>query len=190
MLPIERQQQILTWLQKEGSLKVSEISNRLDVSEMTVYRDLKPLLEKGEVQKTSKGISLGHQMDTSATANACTYCYKTNRSRLSVQLITKQQSVEHTCCPHCGLLRYDDIKDEVSQILCNDFLQDTTISAKMATFLLNPDINLNCCHPQVIAFGSLKQAQRFQKGFGGTIFSFNEAIDAIKNEMNHGCNCQ
>ncbi|WP_221563364.1 DeoR family transcriptional regulator [Alkalihalobacillus sp. TS-13] len=189
MLPIERQQQILTWLQQEGSLKVSEISNRLDVSEMTVYRDLKPLLERGEVEKTSKGISLGQQT-TAPTINACTYCHKTDRTRHSVQLITKHQTVENTCCPHCGLLRYEDIKEEVSQILCSDFLQDTTISAKMATFLLKPNINLNCCHPQVIAFGSLKQAQQFQKGFGGELYSFTEAIDAIENEMNHTCNCK
>ncbi len=45
MLPIERQQQIVTWLEQEGTLRVLDISQRLKVSDMTVYRDIKPLIE-------------------------------------------------------------------------------------------------------------------------------------------------
>ena len=46
MLPIERQKQILDWLSKEGNLTITEISKRLNVSEMTIYRDIKPLVEE------------------------------------------------------------------------------------------------------------------------------------------------
>jgi DeoR/GlpR family transcriptional regulator of sugar metabolism len=157
MIPIERQQQILTWLEKEKTLRVSEISKRLGVSEMTVYRDLKPLIDQQKVVKTSKGISLAPQ--TSVSSNTCSYCFKNSTTKLSVQIIKSNLQVEHTCCAHCGLLRYKDIEKEVSQIICRDFLKDTTISAKMATFLINPDLDLNCCHPQVIAFESFKQAK-------------------------------
>lgn len=37
MLSIERQQQILIWLEQEETLRVLDISKRLEVSEMTVY---------------------------------------------------------------------------------------------------------------------------------------------------------
>ncbi|MFC3882403.1 DeoR family transcriptional regulator [Bacillus songklensis] len=181
MLPVERQQQILTWLEQEGTLRVSDISKRLKVSEMTVYRDLKPLIEEQKVFKTSNGITLTAQNYISS--NRCSYCYKDSNTRLSVQLIKKNQQVEHACCSHCGLLRFQSIEDTVSQIICRDFLRDTTISAKTATFLLYADIDLNCCQPQVIAFESLKQAKQFQLGFGGKIHSFKEAIQAIKIEM-------
>lgn len=183
MLPIERQQHILTWLEQEGTMRVSEISKRLEVSEMTVYRDLKPLIDQNKVLKTSKGIALVTQAFQSGN-NRCSYCHKELNTRMSVQLIKKNQHVEQTCCPHCGLLRFRDIKNDVSQIICQDFLKDTTISAKTATFFLNANIHLNCCEPQVIAFESLKQAKQFQKGFGGTIFGFEEAIEAITLEMN------
>jgi DeoR/GlpR family transcriptional regulator of sugar metabolism len=185
MIPIERQQQILTWLEKEKTLRVSEISKRLGVSEMTVYRDLKPLIDQQKVVKTSKGISLAPQ--TSVSSNTCSYCFKNSTTKLSVQIIKSNLQVEHTCCAHCGLLRYKDIEKEVSQIICRDFLKDTTISAKMATFLINPDLDLNCCHPQVIAFESLKQAKQFQLGFGGEIMNFIEAINSITEEMDRIC---
>lgn len=187
MLPIERRQRILTWLQQEESLRIAEISNRLNVSEMTVYRDLKPLIDEKKILKTSNGITLS--VESYASTNTCTYCYKPTNSRLSVQLIKNNQQVENTCCAHCGLLRYQDIAEEVAQIICQDFLKDTTISAKMATFLLNADLSLNCCQPQVISFDSLQQAEKFQKGFGGNIYSFEEAMGAIHKEMNGQTHC-
>jgi len=55
MLPIERKQQILTWLQEEETLRVAEISERLEVSEMTVYRDIASLVKEQKVLKTSNG---------------------------------------------------------------------------------------------------------------------------------------
>ena len=42
MLPIERQKLILEWLGEEGTLSIVEISKRLYVSEMTIYRNIKP----------------------------------------------------------------------------------------------------------------------------------------------------
>jgi DeoR family transcriptional regulator, copper-sensing transcriptional repressor len=182
MLPIERQQQILTWLEDEGTLRVSDISSRLGVSEMTVYRDLKPLLESNKIKKTSNGISAVIQ-DEPSWKNRCVYCLKPATNRKSVQLIKADHTIEQTCCPHCGLLRYQDIENEVAQIMCRDFLTDVTISGKTATYLIDADLNLNCCQPQVIAFDSPKQASQFQKGFGGTLHSFHEAISFISKQM-------
>lgn len=187
MLPIERQQQILAWIEKEGTLRISEISERLAVSEMTIYRDIKPLVEQQKIMKTSNGIALTPPLQSSTYA--CSYCYKESNTRHSVQIITIHQQVKHTCCAHCGLLYYSEIEEEVAQILCKDFLYDTTLSAKLATFIIGADLNLNCCHPQVIAFQSYYQAEQFQKGFGGDIYQFHDAIETIKQKMNGGCPC-
>lgn len=186
MLPVERKQKILLWLEQEGTLRVSDISKRLNISEMTVYRDLKPLIEDQRILKTSNGISLINKNDVSS--NNCTYCFKVSNTRLSVQLIKTNNQVERTCCPHCGLLRYHSIEENVSQIICRDFLRDTTISARTATYVLDAAIDLNCCKPQAIAFESRKQAEQFQLGFGGIVYSFHEAIQAIKSGMaSSGC---
>jgi len=189
MLPIERREQIVTWLKQEGALSISEISQRLKVSEMTVYRDIKPLLDDKKISKTSGGISL---IPTSnATSNTCTYCLKESNNRHPVQIITNDLRVEQLCCPHCGLLRYKDIEKDVSQIICRDFLLNSTISAKMAYYLLDTDFNLTCCQPQVLTFETLKHAEQFQKGFGGMVLRFEEAVVEIQKRMKGepGCTC-
>lgn len=182
MLPIERQRQIVAWLEEEETLSIAELSRRLNVSEMTVYRDIRPLLEDKKINKTSCGISLA--TIGTVPANSCTYCLKELNNRHPVQIITNDQKVEQLCCPHCGLLRFRDIEKNVSQIICRDFLQNTTISAKLAYFLMDADFHLNCCQPQVLTFDSLKYAEQFQKGFGGVIFQFEEAVEEIVKRMN------
>ncbi|WP_462410607.1 DeoR family transcriptional regulator [Neobacillus sp. Marseille-QA0830] len=189
MLPIERQRQILSWLSEEEILSIAELSKRLNVSEMTVYRDIRPLMEENKIHKTSGGISLVNILKVSP--NSCTYCLKELPDRHPVQIITHHQTVEQLCCPHCGLLRYKAIEKNVSHIICRDFLSNTTISAKLAYFLLGADFHLNCCQPQVLTFESLAYAERFQKGFGGYILPFNEAVNEISLRMNGdtGCGC-
>ncbi|MDQ6596709.1 DeoR/GlpR transcriptional regulator [Bacillus salipaludis] len=189
MLPVERRKQIVTWLNQEGALSISEISKRLNVSEMTVYRDIKPLLEEKKIIKTSGGISL--TPITNDFLNACTYCLKESNNRHPVQIILNDLRVEQLCCPHCGLLRYKDIEKDVSQIICRDFLSHSTVSARMAYYLMDADFNLSCCQPQVLTFESLKHAEQFQKGFGGNIRRFQEAVEEIQKRMNgeHDCTC-
>lgn len=187
MSTIERQRQILVWIQEEEVLKVSEISRRLNVSEMTIYRDLKPLLEQKKIVKTSNGIAI--IKEENPFSNLCSYCYKSVNSRSAVQLIKKNLQIEQTCCIHCGLLRFQDIQTEVSQIICRDYLHDTTISAKSGYFLIDPDLHTNCCKPQVITFQSMIEATKFQKGFGGEIYDFQSINDILKSHMQNDHSC-
>ena len=189
MLPIERQKLVMEWLQEKGTLSIAEISKQFNVSEMTVYRDIRPLLEENKIIKTSGGISILPASNPSP--HSCSYCLKELNNRHPMQIITYDQKVEQLCCPHCGLLRYKDIEKHVSQMICRDFLQNTTISAKLAYFLMDSDFHLNCCQPQVLTFESLTYAEKFQKGFGGTILRFDQAVEEIAGRMNGntGCGC-
>ncbi|WP_322787842.1 DeoR family transcriptional regulator [Bhargavaea beijingensis] len=188
LLPVERQQQILTWIEEEGALKVSEASRRLGVSEMTVYRDIQPLTEQGKILKTSNG--LARVSLPTVRADHCVYCGKGTSSRFAVQIIRADHGVEQACCAHCGLLRYGDAKEDVAQVICRDYLADTTIGARSASFLIGADVRLNCCDPQVLVFGSRKDAERFRAGFGGELYGFDEAIQAVKEEMDGGACCR
>lgn len=186
MLPIERKQQILTWLQEEETLRIAEISERLDVSDMTVYRDISSLVKEQKILKTSNGVTL-HELAI-GNSKSCSYCAKPVQSRLAVQLILTNHQVEQTCCMHCGLLRYNEIESRISQIICSDFLKDTTISAKRAYFLLETNAHMNCCQPEVLVFDSHKQAKQFQQGFGGQLTTFEKALISIEKAMNGpGC---
>ncbi|WP_233269560.1 nitrous oxide reductase accessory protein NosL [Alteribacillus sp. YIM 98480] len=156
---------------------------------MTVYRDLKPLIQQKKIVKTSSGIALWTSMETAPPAG-CPYCQKEATGRLGVQIIKENRQVESACCAHCALLRYQNIKDEVVQITCRDFLKNKTISAKVATYLIDADLDLNCCEPQPIVFSSRNQAEQFQKGFGGKVYNFQEAMHVINAKMSgNSCSC-
>ena len=58
MLPPQRQQQILTRLQAAGSVRVTELTALLGVSDMTVRRDLNILAERGALVKVHGGATL------------------------------------------------------------------------------------------------------------------------------------
>ncbi|PRS06200.1 hypothetical protein C6W22_15385 [Bacillus atrophaeus] len=188
MLPINRQQKLIEWLKEEGALRIADISARFGVSEMTVYRDVNQLAKTKQVIKTSGGIALAENSSLPA-ANLCSYCLKPVNHTYSVQLITVGQEVEQLCCAHCAFLRYEDKKEEVSHLICKDFLLQTTVSAASAVFLLHAELDLHCCQPQAIPFASLDYAERFQKGFGGTICTFGKALEIILNDRQKGCAC-
>lgn len=57
MLQIERQNQMLHWLQQRGFLSAHEIANQFQVSQMTVWRDINELEKQGLVKRVHGGIS-------------------------------------------------------------------------------------------------------------------------------------
>lgn len=183
MLPVDRRKKIQEWLEKEESLRVSDISKRLGVSEMTIYRDLKPLLNRKLIVKTSNGVALAPHTNGHENLNECSFCHKHNGQQMVVQLIMKDHSMEKACCMHCGLLRYEQTKGHVVQILCKDTLLHTTISAIKATYIFDSELPLHCCKPQVLPFETEEHALKFQKGFGGELYSFEEALHAIQVKM-------
>ncbi|MDG3075293.1 DeoR family transcriptional regulator [Bacillus halotolerans] len=187
MLPINRQQHILEWLKKEGALRISDISQRFGVSEMTVYRDVNQLVQSNQVIKTAGGITL--PVRTPQADHTCSYCLKPANQAYSVQLITVTQDIEQLCCAHCAFLRYADKTEEVSHLICKDFLLQTTVSAASAYFIVNAELNLHCCQPQAIPFATLDHAERFQKGFGGTVRTFDQALEDMLRDRKKHCTC-
>ncbi|MBM7097454.1 MULTISPECIES: DeoR family transcriptional regulator [Alteribacter] len=187
MLREERKKRILNWIDEEEYIRITELSKRLNVSEMTIYRDIQSLSEKGLLNRSSGGVTKKHTSTHEGT-NICAYCKKGLHRRQQVQLIFKDQKVEELCCAHCGLLRYQEVDIEVSHLLCKDFLDDSTMSASMTHFLIGSDQVMNCCYPQTLPFASREQAVRFQKGFGGQLCTLKEALSELNKQMNvSGC---
>ena len=56
MIPAARQQKIINWLMQEGHLSSSDLQKRLDVSPMTIWRDLKILEDGGVVKRVRGGV--------------------------------------------------------------------------------------------------------------------------------------
>lgn len=163
-------------------MKISELSSKLSVSEMTIHRDLKPLIDEGFVIKTFGGVTLSQKQDQ-RMSNTCVYCHQNISEKLSFRLVLDDNTIETACCCHCGLLRFLQIKDKITQLMCQDFLRSTTINAKTGYFVMETSLNLGCCQPQVLPFKHKEEAEKFTKGFEGTILTFQEAKKLVYDEM-------
>ncbi|WP_099157850.1 DeoR family transcriptional regulator [Virgibacillus ndiopensis] len=191
MLPRERQNRIKEMIQEKENMKIAELSKELDVSEMTVHRDLKPLIDDGIIVKTFGGISLVQERSNKVSnSEECVFCSRKINERMAYRLILQNNKIEMACCAHCGLLRHRQLGDDVIQAICPDFFKQTTISAKLAWYVMDTSLHIGCCHPQVLTFEWKEHADNFVKGFNGNVYSFSEAIEKIFQKMNghdHGC---
>lgn len=84
-------------------------------------------------------------------------------------------SVVTYCCPHCGLYEQATKKDSVKSARVRDFISGEWIDPAAATYLLNSSV-VPACAPSWLAFGNNAEAVKFQQGFGGTIYSFEDAL--------------
>ena len=189
MLPIERINRIKKLIEDKHTMKISELSDILNVSEMTIHRDLKPLVDDGIILKTFGGISLVEIKASKQDDDLCVVCSRAIHPRLGYRIILPNNKIEMTCCGHCGLMREHQLGDKVIQSICQDFLRQTTLSAKLASFVFDTSIDMGCCQPQVLTFERADHAEKFIKGFGGTVTSFDEALNLIQEKMNlsHSC---
>lgn len=182
MLPIERQQKIVEIVQNQKHAKISELSKYFSVSEMTIHRDLKPLIEKGIIIKTFGGVTYAPQKSED-TQHGCVYCHRPIHHKLAYRLVLKNHLIETACCAHCGLLRYHQLNENVSQAICFDFLRLTTINALTAYYVFHTSIDMGCCHPQILTFELKEHAIKFVNSFEGQVVSFSEAINIIVKRM-------
>lgn len=189
MLPIERQNRIRELLHINHSMKISELSEHLCVSDMTVHRDLKPLLDEGLIIKTFGGVMLAQNEPSLDHRGQCVYCSRTIHEKLAYRLILPNDKIEIACCAHCGLLRHRQLNDKVVQAICHDFLRSTTISARLASYVMDTTVDIGCCQPQVLSFEWEEHANKFVRGFGGNVYTFDEAIETVFEKMNRSNQC-
>lgn len=182
MLPVERLHRIKELIHEKKNLKISELSKELGVSEMTIHRDLKPLVEEGTVIKTFGGVSLAKSVHVD-TNETCVYCSRPIQEKMAYRLILSNNQIELACCAHCGLLRHRQLGDEVVQAICSDFLRQTTISPQSASFVMDTSIDIGCCQPQALVFEWKEHAEKFVKGFGGQVYTLKEAMEVVFQKM-------
>ncbi|GAB4472202.1 MAG: DeoR/GlpR family DNA-binding transcription regulator [Anaerolineae bacterium] len=94
MLPAERRKLILTLVESRRSVSVSELCQALDVSEMTIRRDLRLLSERGLVERVHGGAVLRQQHAAEPFQKPG---YSTNDHR-SAAVARKAASLVHEGC--------------------------------------------------------------------------------------------
>ncbi|MDP2277301.1 MAG: nitrous oxide reductase accessory protein NosL [Nitrospirota bacterium] len=85
-------------------------------------------------------------------------------------------------CPHCGLEVHATKKDRVKSASARDFISGEWMDPAKMFFIFN-SAAIPACSPSWIAFGIKDDAEKFQKGFGGKIYTFDEALKERGMEM-------
>ncbi len=171
---IDREKKILELLQTQGSASIQELAEAFGVSNMTVHRDLNKLEQSGQIQKKHGGVTLAEKPSSVVGEYTCVMCNKpvSERTMFIVQLESGEQ--KRACCAHCGLMIQSQTKD-AWQSLAVDYLHGHMVSANQAIYLIGSELSI-CCVPSVLSFGAQKEAEKFKKGFGGDLFTMEEAI--------------
>lgn len=173
-LPAERRRRILEWLKVQDVISIDMLVERLGVSAMTVHRDLDRLASDGLVEKVHGGVALMPESASSGSGSAlCQMCHKAASPHTAFFVHTAEGAALTACCPHCGLMMFHH-QPEGATALATDFLHGHRVNARQAIYLLEPTLQL-CCVPTVLAFASEGEAQRFQRGFEGSLLNFGEA---------------
>ena len=177
---IDREKKILEFIQNQGTASIQELVEAFGVSNMTIHRELNKLAEAGVIQKKHGGVSLVTK-PLVEDPNQCAMCNKTISERTVFIVHLESDEQKRACCAHCGLMIQSRAKD-VSQSLTADYLHGHIISANQAHYLLGSQVVI-CCMPSVLSFGSRLDAEKFQKGFDGTIANMDEAIQYLHGMM-------
>ena len=173
----DRQQQLYEWLQTNRSISIGAIKQRFGISVATAYRDTQVLVQAGLAVKTNGGVKLAPPAETSPdTPGKCAFCGGAISTRTIFMIQMQDGSQRSACCPHCGLMA---LGPEVHSALASDFLYGRMVNVRQACFLLGSWVSL-CCEPSVLCFANQEEAESFQLGFGGQVYSLEQAIARIK----------
>lgn len=176
----KRQEQIVAWAKQYGTVRIAFLKDQLGVSEMTIYRDIQKIMQKETMERVPGGVKY---LEPSAGPKQCRVCFQSSFSVQTAQLMHPDGTMEHFCCPHCLLMFTAHHGHDEQQLIGRDFLQGTTMNARLGTFLIGADECLHCCAPQVLVFRQHEQAVKFQAGFGGQVHDFSGAVTAVTSAM-------
>ena len=181
--PDSRRQKILHWLQEQKSLAIDELVNRLDVSAMTIHRDLDLLAKEGLVQKSYGHVVLKDtKTEIMPSPDVCALCQTRLSHRSDFVIQMAQGELLQACCPHCGLLLMR--RHTVTSALTRDFISFRMVNVTQAIFVLDSRVHL-CCVPSVLCFATRQDAESFERGFGGTVLSFEDTLHHLEHSHSH-----
>jgi Fe2+ or Zn2+ uptake regulation protein len=177
---INREKKILEYLQQHGNASIQELVEIFGVSNMTIHRDLDKLEKAGYVQKKHGGATLVGKQGLAGN-NVCEMCRKPVSGRTLFLVKLENGEEKHACCAHCGLMLHSR-EPNIWQSLTADYLRGHVVSAKQAVYVIGSELNI-CCVPSVLSFGMREDAVKFQRGFGGTLMTMEQAIHQLHGMM-------
>jgi len=95
---------------------------------------------------------------------------------------TKEGEEFSTCGVQCGLTLHLRLKEKFKSATATDLLSNRSVDAQKAFFIYKSTVITDMA-PGFIAFATKTNAEKFQKGFGGQVVSYQEALEIWKEQM-------
>ena len=87
-----------------------------------------------------------------------------------------------TCGVQCGVTLHLRLKEKFKSATATDLLSNRSVDAQKAFFIYKSTVITDMA-PGFIAFATKTNAEKFQKGFGGQVVSYQEALEIWKDQM-------
>jgi len=79
-------------------------------------------------------------------------------------------------CPRCAFMEAPLAR--VKAMKATDFLSRKTVDGRKATYLARTSYG-ECCPPYWLSFANREEAEKFAKGFGGQVLTYEEALKKV-----------
>jgi len=98
-------------------------------------------------------------------------------------VVTETDGKTHTTCGvQCGLTLQIRLGDKFKSAMATDLITHREVEAKNALYVYKSSV-ITDMGPGFIAFATKMNAEKFQKGFGGKVVTYQEALEIWKEQM-------
>ena len=98
-------------------------------------------------------------------------------------VVTTNDGKEYvTCGVQCGLTLHLRLKDKFRSATATGLISHRTVDAQSAFYVYKSSVITDMA-PGFIAFGTKVNAEKFAKGFGGQVLTYDEALEIWKTQM-------
>jgi nitrous oxide reductase accessory protein NosL len=95
---------------------------------------------------------------------------------------TKEGEEFSTCGVQCGFTLHLRLKEKLKSATATDLLSNRSMDAQKAFYVYKSTVITDMA-PGFIAFATKMNAEKFQKGFGGKVVTYQEALEIWKGQM-------
>lgn len=97
-------------------------------------------------------------------------------------VMTVQGEELSTCGVQCGLTLHLRLKEKFKSATATDLLSNRSVDGEKAFYVYRSSA-ITDMPPGFIAFSTKTNAEKFQKGFGGKVVTYQEALDVWREQM-------
>ena len=178
----QRRKIILQLATTNGGISVRELTERFQVSRMTIHRDIQMLDRTGQLKRIHGGALPGAPPEQVQGEALCSACHTEVKHHQRYLHRRPDQQQTFYCCASCGL-KAQLRQPEPGEYHATDLISGKSVPAENAYFLIRSSA-APCCQPSILTFADELEAANFHSGFGGALGRLPETLAFLRTAQN------